>query len=145
MALQLASDVTALSNLRMRLRDLMSKSPLCDGSKFIRGLESAYRNMWRRYCKGDVPSLKRIEMAQLQQQPQLLTQQVVPEEHAVRFTEPKKVNISRDGPLAPTKANGFLPGQCSSPNTSHGEENGLLLNHCRNSGKLSSNGTTNDL
>lgn len=66
MALMLASDVTALSNLRMSLRNLMSKSPVCDGPNFILGLESVYRKMWQRYCKGDVPSLRRIE--QLQQE-----------------------------------------------------------------------------
>ncbi|KAL8554463.1 hypothetical protein ACS0TY_002600 [Phlomoides rotata] len=78
-ALQLASDISALSNLRTRLRSLMHKSPLCDGSKFIRGLESAYRNMWQRYCKGDVPSSSLME--QLQQQP---------EEMAVKFAETTK-------------------------------------------------------
>ncbi|KAL7096559.1 hypothetical protein ACP275_10G086600 [Erythranthe tilingii] len=130
LAVKLASDVTALSNLRMRLRNLMSKSPLCDGSKFIRGLESAYRKMWRRYCKDDVPSLKQMELAQVPPQ----QQQVVPEEIAVRITEPKKV-ISTFA--APIKANGFYLGQCSSAKTSNAEENGALLNQSRNSGKLS--------
>ena len=31
LAQQLASDISALQNLRMSLRNLMSKSPLCDG------------------------------------------------------------------------------------------------------------------
>ncbi|KAL3642700.1 hypothetical protein CASFOL_013515 [Castilleja foliolosa] len=75
MALQLASDITALSKLRMKLRDLMLKSPLCNGSKFTQGLESSYRNMWRRYCKDDVPSLRRMETEQLQYQHQLNSQQ----------------------------------------------------------------------
>ncbi|QHO25946.1 putative UDP-N-acetylglucosamine--peptide N-acetylglucosaminyltransferase SPINDLY [Arachis hypogaea] len=64
LALKLASDIPALQNLRMSLRELMSKSPLCDGANFILGLESTYRQMWRRYCKGDVPSLKRMESLQ---------------------------------------------------------------------------------
>ncbi|XP_062195647.1 probable UDP-N-acetylglucosamine--peptide N-acetylglucosaminyltransferase SPINDLY [Phragmites australis] len=64
LALDLASDVTALQELRMSLRELMMKSPVCDGEKFTRGLEAAYRNMWRRYCVGDVPSLKRLELLQ---------------------------------------------------------------------------------
>lgn len=76
-ALQLASDISALSNLRTRLRGLMLKSPLCDGSKFIRGLETTYRNMWQRYCKGDVPSSRHMEQLQQQQ----------PEERAARFAE----------------------------------------------------------
>ncbi|KAI4364057.1 hypothetical protein MLD38_020199 [Melastoma candidum] len=62
LAIKLASDVAALSTLRMGLRERMSKSPLCDGQKFTTGLESAYRNMWRRYCNGDVPALKHLEM-----------------------------------------------------------------------------------
>ncbi|KAG8376757.1 hypothetical protein BUALT_Bualt09G0097000 [Buddleja alternifolia] len=132
LAIQLASDISALSNLRMKLRDLMLKSPLCDGSKFIQGLESTYRNMWRRYCNGDVPSLRRIEMAQLQQQQQqqLHSQEIVPE-------EPTKVIISKDGPSSPIKANGFILGQTSSPNTSHVEESGSLLKQNSNSGKSS--------
>lgn len=65
--MQLASDVTALSNLRMSLRNLMSKSPVCDGPNFILGLESTYRKMWQRYCKGDVPSLRRMELLQQQE------------------------------------------------------------------------------
>lgn len=130
LAVQLASDITALSNLRMKLRDLMVKSPLCDGSKFTRGLESAYRNMWHRYCKDDVPSLRRMEMAQLQsqQQNQLLLQQVGTEELATKFAEPTKLDTSKDALNATVKANGFKVGQCSSMNTSHGEENGSLLN-----------------
>ncbi|TVU04528.1 hypothetical protein EJB05_47639 [Eragrostis curvula] len=64
LALELASDVTALQELRMSLRELMMKSPVCDGERFTRGLEAAYRNMWLRYCDGDVPSLKRLELLQ---------------------------------------------------------------------------------
>ncbi|KAL3654612.1 hypothetical protein CASFOL_001597 [Castilleja foliolosa] len=105
MALQLASDITALSKLRMKLRDLMLKSPLCDGSKFTQGLESSYRNMWRRYCKDDVPSLRRMETEQLQYQHQLNSQQqVVPgEPPAAIFTDHKKVSNN----TSPVKANGF--------------------------------------
>ena len=49
----LASDVTALSKLRISL-----------GPSFAVALESAYRSMWRSYCKGEVPSLKRMEKLQ---------------------------------------------------------------------------------
>ncbi|KAL2487105.1 putative UDP-N-acetylglucosamine--peptide N-acetylglucosaminyltransferase SPINDLY [Abeliophyllum distichum] len=86
LAVQLASDVTALSKLRMELRDLMLNSPLCDGPKFIQGLESTYRNMWRRYCKDDVPSLRCIKL--VQQQSNL--QHAVSEELAVNFTDSNK-------------------------------------------------------
>jgi protein O-GlcNAc transferase len=64
-AIGLASDVSALQDLHMSLRDLMLKSPLCNRDKFILGLESAYRNMWHRYCRGDVPSLSRVELLKL--------------------------------------------------------------------------------
>ncbi|KAL6559166.1 hypothetical protein OROHE_006535 [Orobanche hederae] len=119
-AVQLASDIAALSNLRMRLRDLMLNSPLCDGSTFTHGLESAYRNMWQRYCKDDVPSLRRMEMEQLKYQRQVDSQQVVPQETAVRLTDSKNVVST-----SPIRANGFSIGQCSSKNTSGGEENGI--------------------
>ncbi|KAK8633119.1 hypothetical protein V6N13_013973 [Hibiscus sabdariffa] len=87
LALQLASNVTALQNLRMSLRDLMSKSPVCDGQNFISGLEAAYRNMWRRYCKGDVPSLRCMEMLQKQD---------VTEELTVKTVEPEETTTSID-------------------------------------------------
>ncbi|KAF5747786.1 UDP-N-acetylglucosamine--peptide N-acetylglucosaminyltransferase SPINDLY-like isoform X4 [Tripterygium wilfordii] len=89
LALQLASDVTALTNLRMSLRELMAKSPVCDGLNFTLGLESTYRDMWRRYCKGDVPSLKRMETLQ---------QQAVPVEPPINNSEPTRITISREGP-----------------------------------------------
>ncbi|XP_011004692.1 PREDICTED: probable UDP-N-acetylglucosamine--peptide N-acetylglucosaminyltransferase SPINDLY isoform X2 [Populus euphratica] len=97
-ALQLASDIAALSNLRMSLRDLMSKSPVCDGPNFTLGLETAYRNMWHRYCKGDAPSLKQIE---------LLQQQEVPKEVPIKNTDSTRITSSRDGPPESIKANGF--------------------------------------
>lgn len=40
----------------------MIKSPVCDGESFTRGLESAYRSMWHRYCDGDSPALRRLEV-----------------------------------------------------------------------------------
>lgn len=67
MAVKLASDVSALSELRMSLRELMLKSPLCDGPKFTKQLESLYRSMWHRYCKGDVPAQHHMEAMQQQQ------------------------------------------------------------------------------
>ncbi|KAK9723572.1 hypothetical protein RND81_05G008900 [Saponaria officinalis] len=94
LAIQLATDMTALSNLRMTMRDLMAKSPVCNGANFTVGLEEIYRNIWRRYCKGDVPSLKFME--KLQQQQEAITQ----EASAVAVT----VVTSKDG--LPLKVNG---------------------------------------
>jgi protein O-GlcNAc transferase len=128
LALQLASDITALSNLRMSLRDLMSKSPVCDGTNFARGLESTYRNMWNRYCKGDVPSLRHVEMLQ---------QPLVTEEPTIKILEPARSTNSRGSPPGSIKINGFGPLAPSMLNVSTCEENGVQLNQNINSGKLS--------
>lgn len=127
LALQLASDVTALSDLRAALRDRMSKSPVCDGENYILSLESTYRNMWQRYCKGDVPSSRHIEM----QQP------VVTEEPDVKNSEPTRITNTRESPPGSIKSNGYSPRTSSMPNVSTCEENGGPLNQNINSGKLS--------
>lgn len=116
LALQLASDITALSNLRMSLRELMSKSPVCDGTNFILGLESIYRNMWRRYCKGDVPSLRHIEMLQ---------QAVVTEEPVPKVSEPTPNKNLSESPPGSIKINGFGPLPSSTLSMSTCEENGV--------------------
>jgi protein O-GlcNAc transferase len=127
LALQLASDITALSNLRMSLRDLMSKSPVCDGTNFALGLESTYRNMWHRYCKGDVPSSKHMEMLQ---------QLAVTEEPTTKILDPTSNTNSRESPPGSIKTNGFgpLPPML---NVSTCEENGGQLNQNIKSVKLS--------
>nr|CAX46402.1 putative SPINDLY protein [Rosa lucieae] len=114
LAVQLASDITALSNLRMSLRDLMSRSPVCDGPKFTLGLESAYRNMWGRYCKGDVPSQRHME---------ILQQEVTPEEPTTKIAEP--IRITESGFPASIKSNGFNPCPTPMANLSSSEENGV--------------------
>eukprot|EP00258_Populus_trichocarpa_P043777 XP_024459796.1 probable UDP-N-acetylglucosamine--peptide N-acetylglucosaminyltransferase SPINDLY [Populus trichocarpa] len=134
LALQLASDISALSNLRMSLRELMSKSPVCDGPNFTLGLETTYRNMWHRYCKGDVPSLRRIE---------LLQQQGIPEDVPIKNSDSTTITLSRDGPPESrdglpesVKANGFSA--VSPPTVNHScGENRSQVNNTINSGKLS--------
>lgn len=118
-AIQLASDVTSLSNLRMSLRELMSKSPLCDGAKFTRNIESAYRSMWRRYCDGDVPSLRRMVLLQ-QLQTQL--ESVVAAESPVNSLERTIISAPTNGSI---KENGFTT---IKENGSTSEENGVQLN-----------------
>lgn len=113
LAVQLASDITSLSNLRMSLRDLMARSPVCDGPNFTLGLESAYRNMWRRYCKGDVPSQRHME---------ILQQELTTEEPAY---EPVRITTSVAGSPGSIKSNGFNPLPTPMLNPSSCEENGV--------------------
>lgn len=131
MAVQLASDVAALQELRMSLRNLMSKSPVFDGQNFISGLEATYRNMWQRYCNGDVPSLRYMEMLQ---------KQGVPEELTIKTSEPESVTILKDtSPGSESvKSNGFNQVPWPMLNLTTCEENGSQLNlvQTTNSGKL---------
>ena len=46
----LAADIESLMALRAGMRAHMAASPLCDGLAFTRGLEAAYRKMWRQHC-----------------------------------------------------------------------------------------------
>jgi protein O-GlcNAc transferase len=46
-----AENPDGLAKLRSSLRQRMSDSPLCDVPKFMRGIESAYRSMWRKWCE----------------------------------------------------------------------------------------------
>jgi protein O-GlcNAc transferase len=47
---RLADDQERRNDLRQSLRAMMAGSPLCDGSRFARSLETAYRAMWRQWC-----------------------------------------------------------------------------------------------
>ncbi|XP_010543807.1 PREDICTED: probable UDP-N-acetylglucosamine--peptide N-acetylglucosaminyltransferase SPINDLY [Tarenaya hassleriana] len=96
-AIEMASDVTALAKSRMNLRDLMAKSSVCDGPNFTLALESAYRSMWRRYCEGDVPSLRRIEILQRE----------VPEDSTPRDSTTSRSDAHGGEDTA--KANGYVP------------------------------------
>jgi predicted O-linked N-acetylglucosamine transferase (SPINDLY family) len=48
---ELAHDLSRLSNLRSTLRRRMEQSPLMDAPRFARNVESAYRQMWQRWCE----------------------------------------------------------------------------------------------
>ena len=50
-AVQLASDLPRLEDLRRTLRQRMQQSPLMNANRFARNMESAYREMWRRWCR----------------------------------------------------------------------------------------------
>jgi protein O-GlcNAc transferase len=49
-ATDLAADRPRLTELRTTLRQRMERSPLMDTDRFTRGLEAAYRAMWRTWC-----------------------------------------------------------------------------------------------
>jgi predicted O-linked N-acetylglucosamine transferase (SPINDLY family) len=50
-ATDLAVDHLRLAELRATLRQRMKNSPLMDAKRFARGIEDAYRLMWRRWCQ----------------------------------------------------------------------------------------------
>jgi protein O-GlcNAc transferase len=50
-AVDLAHDLPRLSELRRTLRDRMRASPLLDGARFARDVESAFRRVWQQYCE----------------------------------------------------------------------------------------------
>lgn len=49
-ALRLAHDPDGLARRRAALRGQMVESPLCNGKRFAADIESAYREMWARWC-----------------------------------------------------------------------------------------------
>jgi protein O-GlcNAc transferase len=51
LAVQLASDLPRLEDLRRTLRQRMEQSPLMDADRFARNMESAYRQIWRWWCR----------------------------------------------------------------------------------------------
>ena len=51
-ARNLATDLSRLRELRSELRARMQSSPLMNGRRFARALESAYRVTWRQWCAG---------------------------------------------------------------------------------------------
>lgn len=98
LAVKLASDIPALSELRMSLRGLMAKSPVCNGPKFTKDLESSYRVMWQRYCRGDIPSHKNLEALKCSQ-PQ-------PDKISVMFTDVAKIASLEENHLPVAEMNG---------------------------------------
>lgn len=51
-AKRLVQDKEGLSALRLTLRSCMAGSPICDAPRFTSNLETAYINMWKKWCDG---------------------------------------------------------------------------------------------
>ncbi|HMD53422.1 MAG TPA: hypothetical protein VKJ65_02595, partial [Phycisphaerae bacterium] len=49
-AVKLAGDLPRLAELRKTLRQRMENSSLMDAKSFARDIESAYRDMWQKWC-----------------------------------------------------------------------------------------------
>ncbi len=58
-----AADTAGLSALRAGMRARMLGSPLMDGRGFARGVESAYRTMWERFCSGQEAAALTVPVA----------------------------------------------------------------------------------
>jgi predicted O-linked N-acetylglucosamine transferase (SPINDLY family) len=52
---KLIVSVDALQEIRSNLRQKMASSALCDGKTFTGNLESAYRQMWQKWCAASAP------------------------------------------------------------------------------------------
>jgi len=52
----LAKDLPRLAELRRTLRRRMQDSPLMDAGGYARGIEAVYRQAWKQWCAGGVPS-----------------------------------------------------------------------------------------
>ncbi|CAN6439147.1 unnamed protein product [Victoria cruziana] len=100
LAIQLASDISALSTLRMTLREFMLKSPVCDGLKFTQGLESTYRTLWRRYCRGEMPAQKQLDMMQ----------QGAADKPSLKISDSKVVKVNGISPVVASIPNHSTPG-----------------------------------
>jgi predicted O-linked N-acetylglucosamine transferase (SPINDLY family) len=48
---ELTSDLPALARLRLRLREQLRQSPICDAPQFVSHLEAAFRTLWKRWCE----------------------------------------------------------------------------------------------
>ncbi|MFQ5471147.1 MAG: tetratricopeptide repeat protein [Gammaproteobacteria bacterium] len=51
LAVAWAGRLEQLNELRQVMRERMLASPLCDGSRLVKGLEKTYREVWRQWCR----------------------------------------------------------------------------------------------
>jgi predicted O-linked N-acetylglucosamine transferase (SPINDLY family) len=60
-AAALAADLPRLAEIRQRLRAQMQASALMDEAGYVRKVEAAYREMWRRWCAGEAVDASDVE------------------------------------------------------------------------------------
>ena len=58
---ELAGDLSNLATIRRLLRDVLLRSPVCDGEKFARHFSTAMRAIWQRYCQEQTPAALSID------------------------------------------------------------------------------------
>jgi predicted O-linked N-acetylglucosamine transferase (SPINDLY family) len=51
LAVDLASDLDRLNDLRLNMRERMLTSTMMDAKRFARDVEAAYRGMWKTWCE----------------------------------------------------------------------------------------------
>jgi protein O-GlcNAc transferase len=61
LALKLAQDRTALTEIRARLARSMATAPLFNADRFRRHIEAAYTTMWERQQRGEPPASFAVE------------------------------------------------------------------------------------
>ena len=54
-ARELSGDPARLEALRTNLREQIVRSPLCDAATYARSVETAYREMWHKWCASQHP------------------------------------------------------------------------------------------
>jgi predicted O-linked N-acetylglucosamine transferase (SPINDLY family) len=60
-AVRLAENPEELNAIKQRLTEQTTTCPLFDTARFVKNLEKAYREIWRRYQAGETPRMITIE------------------------------------------------------------------------------------
>lgn len=59
----LANDLDNLATIRTHLRNVLLRSPVCDGARFAEHFSTAMRAIWQRYCQGKSPAALTLDKA----------------------------------------------------------------------------------
>jgi predicted O-linked N-acetylglucosamine transferase (SPINDLY family) len=51
----LARDTDRIADYRRSLRPALEQAKFCDGATIMANVETAFRQMWRRHCRGESP------------------------------------------------------------------------------------------